>query len=138
MYSKKYILIIIIFTLIAISGCNKSGKEITTASGLKYTEIKEGSGTAATNGKKVMVHYVGTLENGKVFDSSLNTNQPLNFILGSGEMVPGFDEGILNMKVGGRRKLVIPPNLAWGSEGAQGVIPPNATVIFDIELLDVK
>ena len=138
MYSKKYILIIIIFTLIAISGCNKGGKEITTASGLKYTEIKEGSGTAATNGKKVMVHYVGTLENGKVFDSSLNTNQPLNFILGSGEMIPGFDEGILNMKVGGRRKLVIPPNLAWGSEGAQGVIPPNATVIFDIELLDVK
>lgn len=138
MYNKKHILIIIIFTLIAISGCSKGGKEIITSSGLKYTEIKEGSGTAATNGKKVMVHYVGTLENGKVFDSSLNTNQPLNFILGSGEMVPGFDEGILNMKVGGRRKLVIPPNLAWGPEGAQGVIPPNATVIFDIELLDVK
>ncbi len=133
-----YKLIIIIFTLIFATGCRSKNKEVTTASGLKYTEIKEGSGAVATNGKKVMVHYVGTLENGKVFDSSLNTNQPLNFILGSGEMVPGFDEGILNMKVGGRRKLVIPPNLAWGSEGAQGVIPPNATVIFDIELLDVK
>lgn len=138
MYSKKYILIIIIFTLITISGCSKGGKEIITASGLKYTEIKEGSGAIASNGKKVMVHYVGTLENGKVFDSSMDKNQPLSFTLGSGEMIPGFDEGILNMKVGGRRKLVIPPNLAWGTEGAQGVILPNATVIFDIELLDVK
>lgn len=138
MYSKKHILIIIIFTLISLTGCSKGGKEITTASGLKYTEIKEGSGTVATNGKKVMVHYVGTLENGKVFDSSLNTNQPLSFILGSGEMVPGFDEGILNMKVGGRRKLVIPPNLAWGSDGAGDVIPPNSSVTFDVELLDVK
>ncbi len=138
MYNKKYILIIIIFTLIALSGCGKGGKEIITSSGLKYTEIKEGSGAIASNGKKVMVHYVGTLENGKVFDSSMDKNQPLSFTLGSGEMIPGFDEGILNMKVGGRRKLVIPPNLAWGTEGAQGVIPPNATVIFDIELLDVK
>ncbi|MBN8569889.1 MAG: FKBP-type peptidyl-prolyl cis-trans isomerase [Ignavibacteria bacterium] len=138
MYNKKNRLIIIIFTLIALAGCSKGGKEITTASGLKYTEIKEGSGTTATHGKKVMVHYVGTLENGKVFDSSTDKNQPLSFTLGSGEMIQGFDEGILNMKVGGRRKLVIPPNLAWGSDGAQGVIPPNATVIFDIELLDVK
>ncbi len=138
MYNKKNRLIIIIFTLIALAGCSKGGKETTTASGLKYTEIKEGSGTTATNGKKVMVHYVGTLENGKVFDSSTDKNQPLSFTLGSGEMIQGLDEGILNMKVGGRRKLVIPPNLAWGSDGAQGVIPPNATVIFDIELLDVK
>lgn len=138
MYNKKYILIIIIFTLITISGCSKGGKEIITSSGLKYTEIKEGSGAIASNGKKVMVHYVGTLENGKVFDSSMDKNQPLSFTLGSGEMIPGFDEGILNMKTGGRRKLIIPPNLAWGTEGAQGVIPPNATVIFDIELLDVK
>ena len=120
------------------AGCGSKNKEVTTASGLKYTDIKEGSGAVATNGKKVMVHYVGTLENGKVFDSSLNTNQPLNFILGSGEMVPGFDEGILSMKVGGRRKLVIPPNLAWGSDGAGDVIPPNSTVTFDVELLDVK
>lgn len=138
MHSKKYILIIIIFTLISLCSCGKGNKEIVTASGLKYTDIKEGSGAVASNGKKVMVHYVGTLENGKVFDSSMDKNQPLTFTLGSGEMIPGFDEGILNMKVGGRRKLVIPPNLAWGPEGAQGVIPPNATVIFDIELLDVK
>lgn len=133
-----YKLIIIIFTLIVAAGCGSKNKEVTTESGLKYTEIKEGSGAVATNGKKVMVHYVGTLENGKVFDSSLNNNQPLSFILGSGEMVPGFDEGILSMKVGGRRKLVIPPNLAWGSDGAGDVIPPNSTVTFDVELLDVK
>lgn len=131
-------LIIIIFALTMAAGCSKTGKEITTASGLKYTDIKEGSGPSPTNGKLVTVHFTGTLENGRVFDTTIDKKQPMHFTIGAGEVIPGWDEGIMTMKVGGRRKLVIPPNLAWGTEGAGGVIPPHATVLFDVELLDVK
>jgi peptidylprolyl isomerase len=132
-----YKLIIIIFAL-TMTGCSKTPKEVTTASGLKYTDIKEGTGPSPTSGKLVTVHFTGTLENGRVFDSTVETKQPLHFTIGTGEVIPGWDEGIMTMKVGGRRKLVIPPNLAWGAEGAAGVIPPNATVLFDVELLEVK
>ncbi|MBS1495043.1 MAG: FKBP-type peptidyl-prolyl cis-trans isomerase [Bacteroidetes bacterium] len=131
-------LIILIFSLILIAGCSKTGKEITTASGLKYTDIKEGTGAAPSKGKTVSVHYTGTFPDGRVFDSSIEKKQPLTFTIGSGEMIAGFDEGISTMKVGGRRKLVIPPNLGWGSDGAGDIIPPNAVTIFDVELLEVK
>lgn len=132
-------LLIVILSLMVISGCgNKTAKEITTASGLKYTDLKEGTGTTPANGKEVSVLYICSLADGKVVDSGTDKNNPLRFVIGSGQMVPGFEEGILSMKVGGKRKLAVPPNLAWGPEGANGVIPPNATVNFEIELLDTK
>ena len=113
---KMYKLIIIIFTLISLSGCSKEGKEIITSTGLKYTDIKEGNGPSAANGKMVSILYTGTFPDGRVFDSALDKNQPLKFTLGSGEMIPGFEEGVMTMKVGGRRKLVIPPNLGWAQK----------------------
>lgn len=133
-----YKLIIIFLALITIAGCSKTQKEVTTASGLKYTDIKEGTGVSPVKGKTVSVHYTGTFQDGKVFDSSIEKKQPLVFAIGMGEMIPGFDEGIMSMKVGGKRKLVIPPDLAWGAQGAGDVIPPNTTTYFEVELLDVK
>jgi len=109
-----------------------------TASGLYYVVEKEGTGAQAVAGKNVSVHYTGTLANGKKFDSSYDRNQPLPFTLGQGQVIKGWDEGIALMKVGGKVKLIIPSNLAYGPNGAGGVIPPNATLIFDTELMDVK
>ncbi len=106
-------------------------------SGLAYLEIKPGSGSSPTVGKQVKVHYTGTLENGTKFDSSVDRGQPFSFTIGVGQVIPGWDEGVLSMKVGGKRKLVIPPQLGYGANGAGGVIPPNATLIFDVELLEV-
>jgi FKBP-type peptidyl-prolyl cis-trans isomerase len=113
-------------------------KETTTASGLKYVDTKVGEGTEATSGKTVVVHYTGWLENGTKFDSSLDRRQPFSFRLGAGEVIKGWDEGVAGMKVGGKRKLTIPSELGYGKRGAGGVIPPNATLIFDVELLEVR
>lgn len=109
-----------------------------TASGLKITELKVGEGAEAASGQTVQVHYRGTLENGKQFDASYDRGTPFTFPLGAGRVIKGWDEGVVGMKVGGKRKLVIPPDLAYGSRGAGGVIPPNATLVFEVELLDVK
>lgn len=109
-----------------------------TASGLYYVVEKEGTGAKAENGKNVSVHYTGTLANGKKFDSSYDRNQPLDFQLGVGQVIKGWDEGIALMKVGGKVKLIIPAGLGYGANGAGGVIPPNATLIFDTELMGVK
>ncbi len=109
-----------------------------TESGLEYTEVEEGTGTQAEAGKTVSVHYEGKLPEGKVFDSSYKRGQPIEFQLGAGRVIKGWDEGIALMKVGGKAQLTIPPDLGYGERGAGGVIPPNATLIFDVELADVK
>ncbi len=123
----------------APSGGSAGGSdEVTTSSGLRYTDAKVGTGTEATAGKNVSVHYTGTLTNGSKFDSSKDRNQPFVFPLGAGRVIKGWDEGVAGMKVGGVRKLTIPANLGYGAQGAGGVIPPNATLLFEVELLDVK
>jgi peptidylprolyl isomerase len=113
-------------------------KLVTTPSGLKYTELKVGTGATPKKGQSVIVHYVGTLENGTKFDSSRDRNEPFGFVLGAGKVIKGWDEGLSTMKVGGRRQLIIPAQLGYGEQGAGSVIPPNATLIFDVELLGVK
>jgi peptidylprolyl isomerase len=112
-------------------------KTVTTASGLKYVDVKVGSGASPVKGKQVKVHYTGTLENGKKFDSSVDRKEPFAFDIGVGQVIPGWDEGVMSMKVGGKRKLIIPAKLGYGERGAGGVIPPNATLLFDVELLEV-
>lgn len=114
-----------------------AGKSVTTASGLKYVDVVVGKGASPVAGKSVKVHYTGTLENGKKFDSSVDRNEPFSFVIGVGQVIAGWDEGVMGMKVGGKRKLTIPAKLGYGAGGAGGVIPPNATLLFDVELLDV-
>lgn len=111
--------------------------EITTESGLIYEEITLGSGAEATSGRPVSVHYTGYLTDGSKFDSSKDRNDPFNFPLGAGHVIKGWDEGVQGMKEGGVRKLTIPPHLGYGARGAGGVIPPNATLVFEVELLKV-
>ncbi len=112
-------------------------KTITTSTGLRITDIKTGDGKEATSGSEVAVNYKGTLENGKEFDSSYGRG-PFTFPLGAGRVIKGWDEGVQGMKEGGKRQLIIPSSLAYGERGAGGVIPPNATLIFEVELLSVK
>jgi FKBP-type peptidyl-prolyl cis-trans isomerase len=114
------------------------GKPKTMLGGLEYWDIKEGTGAMAKSGQTVSVHYTGWLTNGKKFDSSVDRGQPFTFDLGAGHVIKGWDEGVAGMKVGGKRQLRIPPELAYGDRGAGGAVPPNATLIFDVELLSIK
>jgi FKBP-type peptidyl-prolyl cis-trans isomerase FkpA len=107
----------------------------TTQSGLQYEDLADGDGAAARSGQTVTVHYTGWLTNGRKFDSSLDRGDPFTFNLGQGQVIAGWDEGVEGMKVGGKRKLTIPPDLGYGPWGAGGVIPPNATLVFEVELL---
>jgi peptidylprolyl isomerase len=110
---------------------------VETSSGLKYVDEVEGTGPSPQRGKKVTVHYTGTLTSGQKFDSSRDRGEPFSFVIGVGQVIQGWDEGVMTMKVGGKRKLMIPAKLAYGSRGAGGVIPPNADLNFDVELLGV-
>jgi peptidylprolyl isomerase len=111
---------------------------VTTDTGLKFYDLETGDGASPKTGQRVTAHYTGWLEDGTKFDSSLDRGQPLTFVLGLGQVIAGWDEGIATMKVGGKRQLVVPAELAYGEKGASGVIPPNATLIFEVELVDVQ
>ena len=110
---------------------------VTTPSGLKYIDEVVGSGDVPTKGKSVKVHYTGKLTDGKKFDSSVDRGDPFMFTIGVGQVIKGWDEGVMSMKVGGKRQLIIPADLGYGARGAGGAIPPNAELIFDVELLGV-
>ena len=130
---------IFISLLVTVSLLNGGiGMEITTESGLKYIDEKIGTGDFPYKGDLLVVHYTGTLEDGTKFDSSHDRNQPIDFPVGTGRVIKGWDEGIMLLNVGTKAKLIIPSDLGYGARGAGGVIPPNATLIFDVELLEVK
>jgi len=120
----------------------QTGKAMTTPSGLQITDTKVGTGATPKTGQTCVMHYTGWLyengQKGKKFDSSVDRGQPFDFPIGTGRVIKGWDEGVATMKVGGKRTLIIPPALGYGARGAGGVIPPNATLIFEVELLDVK
>jgi hypothetical protein len=116
----------------------KVGAEITTSSGLKFVDLVEGTGASPRLGQTVSVHYTGTLEDGTKFNSSRDRQEPYQFQIGLGTVIKGWDEGVMTMKLGGRRKLIIPASLGYGALGKPPKIPPNATLIFDVELVDVK
>jgi len=149
---EKFIVLLLLLAAISIPACSqKEAKSVPeksaetpaatgavkTASGLSYTDLVKGSGAAPVSGKSVTVHYTGWLEDGKKFDSSVDRGQPFVFRIGAGEVIPGWDEGVMSMRVGGKRKLFIPAQLGYGAAGAPGAIPPNANLIFEVELLDV-
>ena len=116
-----------------------TGPGVTTSSGLVYWEIRVGNGEVAKEGSRVRVHYTGWLTNGKKFDSSVDAGKPFDFTIGNGEVIKGWEEGVAGMRVGGKRQLRIPPDLAYGTDGTpDGSIPPNATLIFDVQLLGVQ
>jgi len=138
LYLSSLMTIVVLTLLLGVGGSMaESNQEVTTPSGLKYVDQVVGTGEAAVAGKNVSVHYTGWLESGKKFDSSVDRGQPFSFPLGAGRVIKGWDEGVQGMKVGGKRKLTIPSDLGYGSRGAGGVIPPNATLVFDVELLGV-
>lgn len=126
-----------LFLCFSVLGGGAGADEVTTASGLKYVVLHPGTGAEAKAGQQVRVHYTGWLTNGTKFDSSVDRNEPFRFSLGRQMVISGWDEGVAGMKVGEKRKLTIPAELGYGSRGAGGVIPPNATLVFDVELLGV-
>ncbi len=151
----NFILILILF--LSFSFCSKSSKQssakkeiqtgqnisvpddaVVTDSGLKYVDIVQGNGPVAVTGQTVIVHYTGWLMNGKKFDSSLDRNKPFSFTLGKGQVIPGWEEGIQGMHIGGKRRLFIPYQLAYGERGYPPVIPPKAMLVFDVQLLEIK
>src|SRR5437879_8887430 len=145
----KYLAFFVVFALLAAASARAqndnssptkvTGKGKSTSSGLQYWDLKEGTGATASAGKTVSVHYTGWLaKDGKKFDSSVDRGQPFMFQLGAGQVIKGWDEGVSGMKVGGKRQLRIPPELGYGARGAGGVIPPNATLGCDVELLAIK
>jgi len=127
---------------IATSASAQTGKPMTTASGLQIIDVKEGTGASPKSGQTCVMHYTGWLyengQKGKKFDSSVDRNEPFEFPIGQGRVIKGWDEGVATMKIGGKRTLLIPPELGYGARGAGGVIPPNATLVFEVELLGVK
>jgi FKBP-type peptidyl-prolyl cis-trans isomerase len=137
---KKHLLLLVAMSL-SVGVAYMQDKFVTTKSGLKYQDLQVGTGEEAKNGMTVFVHYTGWLyvngQRGKKFDSSVDRGQPFSFKLGGGQVIKGWDEGVAGMKVEGKRELIIPPQLAYGSAGAAGVIPPNATLDFEVQLLRV-
>jgi FKBP-type peptidyl-prolyl cis-trans isomerase len=133
-----WIILLIMFVLNPLSGKAAEEAMVTTTSGLQYVDLVVGSGREAHAGETAIVHYTGTLTDGTKFDSSKDRNAPFPFPLGAGRVIKGWDEGVKGMKIGGIRKLVIPPQLGYGSRGAGSAIPPNATLIFEVELLDLR
>jgi FKBP-type peptidyl-prolyl cis-trans isomerase len=133
-----WIILLIMFAINPLSGKTAEEGLVTTVSGLQYVDLVVGSGREAHAGETAIVHYTGKLTDGTQFDSSKGRKEPFPFRLGAGQVIRGWDEGVEGMKIGGIRKLVIPPQLGYGSRGAGSVIPPNATLIFEVELLDLR
>jgi len=119
-------------------GIQTDGKVVTASSGLKYIDIVPGTGATPQRGQTVMVHYTGFLIDSTKFDSSVDRNEPLTIPIGVGQVIKGWDEGVMTMKVGGKRKLIIPPQLGYGDRGSPPVIPPGADLVFDVELLNIQ
>ena len=148
----RLVLVILACVAVLAAACSGSGSSssrypssevdvdstITTDSGLQYRDIVVGTGTAASQGDTVVVHYTGWLMDGTKFDSSLDRGQPFDFVLGQGRVIKGWDEGVGTMNVGGKRELIIPPGLAYGDRGAGELIPPGATLKFEVELLELR
>ncbi|HVF90264.1 MAG TPA: FKBP-type peptidyl-prolyl cis-trans isomerase [Blastocatellia bacterium] len=145
--NNKYIIIGIIAAVVAAGAIlvaflgdgsgGGAGSEVSTPSGLRYVDLKEGTGPSPRPGQTVTVHYVGTLTDGSKFESSIDAGRPVDFAIGVGQVMKGWDEGLMTMKVGGKRKLIIPPSLGYGAV-ARSKIPANSTLLFEVELLGVK
>jgi FKBP-type peptidyl-prolyl cis-trans isomerase len=138
---RRVVLASVLTSLLAFWGLSdvvQAGELVTTESGLQYIDLTMGQGRQAELGDTATVHYTGWLANGTKFDSSLDRKEPFKFRVGTGQVIKGWDEGVAGMKVGGKRKLIIPPDLGYGSRGAGNVIPPNATLTFEVELLGLR
>lgn len=141
--SRRYLAGVVILTVVLGVGCSvfktvRDPAPVVTPSGLKYIDLVEGQGATPQDGQTVTVHYTGAFENGQQFENSYQRGRPAQFHLGTGALIKGWEEGLKTMKVGGKRRLIIPPELAYGSLGRPPRIPPNATLVFELELLDVK